>query len=76
MNKPLLFVKKNHIGWVHVWISKDDFDNGIASSVFLDSRVDPYWVQLKRMLSPAQQRALNEGKGIEIQDPGFLLDIE
>jgi len=67
-----LWARINHVGWVHLWRHREDFDNSESSAHFLNGRTDPRWLEVD--LTPAQRRGLDAGELVEIEDPGFFLD--
>ena len=60
----------NRIGWVHLWLSREDCEAGEASAHFFNARIDPRWAELA--LSDAQRAALAAGELVELEDPGYL----
>ena len=66
----LVYVRINHIGWIHLWRSRQAFWDGDASEHFFNSRTDPRWRELE--LTEAQQGVLESGELLEIEDPGYL----
>ncbi|HEY3271817.1 MAG TPA: hypothetical protein VGJ89_11445 [Geothrix sp.] len=69
-----VWARINHVGWVHLWRSREDFEAAKPSAHFLNARTDPRWVEVA--LTPEQRRALEAGELIEIEDPGFFDDEE
>lgn len=65
-----IHVRVNHIGWIHVWPSREAFEAGEASACFFDPKVDPQWLACP--LPEAVARRLAAGELVEIEDPGFL----
>lgn len=65
-----VFARVNHIGWVHLWASREAFEAGEASLHFFNGRTDPRWAEAA--LEPALREALARGELAEIEDPGYL----
>ena len=38
-----VWARVNHVGWVHLWRSRQAFDEAEASAHFFNSRSDPRW---------------------------------
>jgi hypothetical protein len=66
----IVFARINRIGWVHLWASREAFEDGEASQHFFDPRTDPRWAEMA--LSPDQLQRLNAGDLVAIEDPGYL----
>ena len=67
-----VWARINHVGWVHLWRSREDFEAAEPSAHFLNSRTDPRW--LEATITAEQRRALENGDLVEIEDPGFFAD--
>ena len=67
-----VWARINHVGWVHLWRHREDFERAEPSAHFLNSRTDPRW--LEASLSKEQRRGLGAGEFVEIEDPGFFND--
>lgn len=67
-----IYARINHIGWVHLWRTREAFDLGEASEHFFNGKSDPRWAELH--LSEAQKALLATGALVEIEDPGYLDD--
>jgi hypothetical protein len=67
-----VWARINHVGWVHLWRRRDDFDDAAPSAHFLNGRTDPRW--LEASLTSAQRQRLEAGELVEIEDPGFFDD--
>jgi hypothetical protein len=67
-----VWARINHVGWVHLWRHREDFEHAEPSAHFFNGRTDPRW--LEATLSPAQQRDLATGDLIELDDPGYFID--
>jgi hypothetical protein len=65
-----IWARINHVGWVHLWRSREDYSNAEPSAHFLNGRSDPRW--LAATLSPEQLRGLGAGELVEIEDPGYF----
>lgn len=65
-----IWARINHVGWVHLWRRREDFEAAEASAHFFNGRSDPRWAEA--VLSPDQQRRLAAGELVEIDDPGYL----
>ncbi len=70
----LVFARVNHIGWVHLWLTRQAFEDCEPSAHFLNGKSDPRWVEAP--LSAAQRAALAEGELVEIEDPGYFREEE
>lgn len=60
----------NHIGWIHLWATREAFETGEPSACFFDPKVDPLWLAC----SPPEEvtSRLAAGELVELADPGFL----
>ena len=67
-----VWARVNHVGWVHLWRSREDFEHAEPSAHFFNGRTDPRW--LATPVSHEQQRELAAGELIELDDPGYFLD--
>ncbi len=67
-----VFLRRNHVGWIHLWRSRAAFEAGEPSEHFFDPRIDPRWASVA--LTHAQREALARGEGVEVEDPGYLED--
>ena len=67
-----VWVRVNHVGWVHLWRRREDFEAAEASAHFFNGRSDPRWLEAD--LSPEQRRGLEAGELVEIEDPGYFFD--
>jgi hypothetical protein len=67
-----VWARINHVGWVHLWRTREAFDAAEPSAHFLNGRTDPRWIEVA--LSPDQRRELGAGELVEIEDPGYFLD--
>lgn len=67
-----VWARINHVGWVHLWHRREDFEEAKPSVHFLHGRTDPRWQAM--MLTPEQRAKLEAGELIEIEDPGFFDD--
>lgn len=65
-----IFARSNHIGWIHLWVRKEDFENGEPSDHFFNGRTDPRWREIP--LNAGQRQMLSKGELVEIEDPGYL----
>lgn len=66
----LIFARVNHIGWIHLWRSREAFEAGEASEQFFDPKVDPRWAEVR--LDPAGRASLAAGELVALEDPGYL----
>lgn len=66
----IVYARINRIGWVHLWRSVRDFEEGEPSAHFFNSKVDPLWPEAR--LDEAQRAALAAGGLVSIEDPGYL----
>jgi hypothetical protein len=67
-----VYARINHIGWVHLWLSRDDHEAGEASAHFFNGKSEPRW-QATRFAEETQRR-LGLGELVEIEDPGYFLE--
>ena len=65
-----IYARSNHVGWIHLWSTREAFDDGEPSDHFFNGRTDPRWPSVA--LDEAQRAALAKGQLIEIEDPGYL----
>ena len=65
-----VWARINHVGWVHLWRCREDFDEAAPSAHFLNGRTDPRWAEAA--LTGEQRRGLEAGDLVEIEDPGFF----
>ena len=65
-----IWARINHVGWVHLWRRREDFDAAEPSAHFFNGRTDPRWAEAR--LSVDQRRQLSAGELVEIEDPGYL----
>jgi hypothetical protein len=68
-----VFARVNYIGWVHLWRSREDFDQGEPSAHFFNGKTDPLWKESEPGRTEAQKAELAAGRLAEIEDPGYLL---
>lgn len=67
-----IWARVNHVGWVHLWTSREAYDAAEASAHFFNGRSDPRWQVLA--LSPDQQAQLQAGALVEMEDPGYFVE--
>lgn len=67
-----VWVRVNHVGWVHVWRSQEAYEAAEPSAHFVHGQTDPRWREL--VLTSGQREALAAGALVEIEDPGYLDD--
>jgi hypothetical protein len=67
-----VWARINHVGWVHLWRCREDFEAAEPSVHFLHGKTDPRWAEAS--LTAEQRRALETGDLVEIEDPGFFDD--
>jgi len=67
-----VWARINHVGWVHLWRCREDFDAAEPSAHFLNARTDPRWFEAS--LTPQQRQGMEAGELVEIEDPGFFDD--
>ena len=67
-----VFARINHIGWVHLWLSRESYDAGEASAHFFNGKSEPRW----RAASFGNEtlRRMGLGELVEIVDPGYFSD--
>jgi hypothetical protein len=66
----LVYARSNQIGWIHLWLSREDYEAGEASAHFFNGRTDPRWRELA--LTEEQKGILAAGELLELEDPGYL----
>lgn len=69
-----IWARVNHVGWVHLWRTREAFEAAEASDHFLNGRSDPRWQVAP--LSPDQRLRLGAGDLVEIEDPGYFPEGE
>jgi len=69
-----VWARINHVGWVHLWLRRVDFESAEPSAHYFNSRSDPRWVEAA--LSEGQRQGLKDGELVEIDDPGFFDEEE
>ncbi|HJW72105.1 MAG TPA: hypothetical protein VJ486_04560 [Geothrix sp.] len=67
-----IWARINHVGWVHLWRSQEDYNAAEASAHFFNGRSDPRWQSA--LLSPDQLARLAAGELVEVEDPGYFED--
>ena len=67
-----VWARVNHIGWVHLWRRREDFEAAEASAHFFNGRTDPRWVEVR--LTAEQGKGLDGGELVEVEDPGYFVD--
>ncbi len=67
-----VWARVNHVGWIHLWRQREDFEEAQPSAHFLNGRTDPRWLGVA--LTPDQQAGLEAGELVEIEDPGYFAD--
>jgi hypothetical protein len=70
----IVHARVNHIGWVHLWTSREAYESGEASAHFFNGRTDPRWAEV--VLTPEQRAGLDRGELVALEDPGYLGDPE
>lgn len=66
----VVFARVNHIGWVHLWTSRQAFEDCEPSAHFFNGKSDPRWQEM--VLTEAQRTALAAGDLVELEDPGYF----
>jgi len=67
-----VWARINHVGWVHLWRRREDFEAAEPSAHFLNARTDPRW--LEAAITAEQRRRLEAGDLVEMEDPGYFVD--
>ena len=67
-----VWARVNHVGWVHLWRSRADYEAAEPSAHFLNGRTDPRWAEV--VLTADEKRCLAMGELVEIEDPGYFQD--
>ena len=65
-----IWARINHVGWVHLWRQRADFEAAEPSVHFFNGRSDPRWAEAP--LDAEQRRRLAAGELVELEDPGYL----
>ena len=65
-----IWARVNHVGWVHLWRTREDYDAAEASAHFFNGRSDPRWQGTP--LSADQQAGLARGELVALEDPGYF----
>jgi len=65
-----VWARVNHVGWVHLWRRREDFDAAEPSAHFFNGRSDPRWVEAR--LVTGDKVRLEAGELVEIEDPGYF----
>lgn len=66
----MAFARANHIGWIHLWRTREAFEVGEASEHFLNPRIDPLWRETD--FAEDVLARLAKGELVELEDPGYL----
>lgn len=66
----VVYARINQAGWVHLWASREAYEEGEASVHFFNPRVDPRWAGLD--LDPDLRARLAAGQLVALEDPGYL----
>lgn len=69
-----IWARRNHVGWIHLWIRREAFDAGEASAHFFNGRVDPLWQSTT--LDPGVLAGLDGGELVSLEDPGYFSSDE
>ncbi|MBI4914114.1 MAG: hypothetical protein HY823_15405 [Acidobacteria bacterium] len=69
-----VWARRNRVGFVHLWLRREDFEEGRASEHFFNGRTDPRWAEIR--LPPGLKEALEAGELVEIEDPGYFGEEE
>ncbi len=69
-----VFARINHIGWVHLWLSRETYEAGEASNYFFNGKSEPRWQAAA--FKDETRRSMNLGELVEIEDPGYFSDEE
>ncbi len=72
VDSPKVFIKLNHIGWVHLWNKQEDYELGEPSIVFFNGNIDPLWLEILESLSDEIRKDLLNGIGMILTDDRFL----
>lgn len=67
-----VFVRINRVGWVHLWPTREAFDEGEPSVHFFNGRIDPRWQEAWPNLPLETREALERGEVAPVEDPGYL----
>lgn len=65
-----IWARINHIGWVHLWLSRESYEAGEASEHFFNGKSEPRWQEA--VFSDETLRIMNLGELVEIEDPGYF----
>ncbi len=67
-----VFIRINRVGWVHLWLTREAFDEGEPSVHFFNGRIDPRWQEAWPALPRETREALAQGEVMPVEDPGYL----
>jgi hypothetical protein len=70
----MVFARLNHIGWVHLWRSREAFEAGEPSAHFFNPKLDPRWLEYS--LPADVKTSLEARELVAIEDPGYLDEEE
>lgn len=65
-----VFARVNHIGWVHLWTSRQAFEDCEPSAHFFNGKADPRWLAVT--LTAGERDRLAAGELVELEDPGYF----
>lgn len=68
----IVWARINHIGWIHLWLSRRSYEAGEASQHFFNGKSDPRWQETA--FSEEILRRMSLGELVEIEDPGYFSD--
>lgn len=69
-----VYARINHIGWVHLWLSRESYEAGEASNHFFNGSSEPRWQEA--IFSEATLHSMKLGELAEIEDPGYFSEEE
>ncbi len=67
-----VWARINHIGWVHLWLSRESYEAGEASKHFFNGKSEPRWQET--LFNDEALHRMNQGELTEIEDPGYFSD--
>lgn len=69
-----VFARINHIGWVHLWLSRESYEAGEASDHFFNGKSEPRWQEA--VFNDETRRGMNLGELVALEDPGYFSEEE
>ena len=70
----IVYVRVNQVGWVHLWTSREAYEQGEASVHCFNGRIDPRWNELE--LDDDLRARLKAAELVAMEDPGYLDELD